>query len=438
MKKGFVALLIVLAIIVLISPGIVGRLAEKSMDENLDWAAAESQEVTVTSQGFDRGWFSSEGQHRVELREGEMRDTLLALAAENDVDELPVLIIDTRMDHGLVPFSSMSRDKGSLMPGLGSAVSKLSLEFGNGKRVDLPGTIYSSVGLTGNLESNLIVEPGSFTKDGETANWGGVDVTVTTSPTSAIVGFDGTIESLSGDSGAMTLGIDAIEFSGDQQQTRFGLAVGDLMVRIGSVTVPSAQGPNTVGPMSVESTAELDGDRISGSGKLRVDKLTIADLGLATIEFDATLSGADATSLGNLTRTLENAPDHQSGDELMVAVEPDLQRLLASGFEFRIDKLDVDLPQGKLETRLDLKLDESDVDSFVWTSALLALDATFDISIPEQLVAIATATNPQINAAIGMGFLQSNGNVYEMHAEFKNGLLTVNGAPMPLPIPGLQ
>ena len=74
MKKSLVFLLLALAVIVLISPAIVGRLAEKSMDENLDWAATESNELTVTSQGFDRGWFSSEGQHRVELRDGELRD----------------------------------------------------------------------------------------------------------------------------------------------------------------------------------------------------------------------------------------------------------------------------------------------------------------------------------------------------------------------------
>jgi hypothetical protein len=48
------------------------------------------------------------------------------------------------------------------------------------------------------------------------------------------------------------------------------------------------------------------------------------------------------------------------------------------------------------------------------------------------------AIDPQMNAAIGMGFLKKNGNVYEMEAAFRNGLLTVNGAPMPIPIPGLQ
>ena len=438
MKKGIVALLLILAIIVLVSPGIVGRLAEKSMDENLDWAATESQEVTVSSQGFDRGWFSSAGQHRVELREGELRDALLSLVAEHDIDELPVLIIDTRMDHGLVPFSSMSREKGSLMPGLGSAVSTLSLEFSDGARVDLPGTIYSSVGLSGNLASNLIMEPGSFSLEGETAAWGAVDIVLTTSPSSAIVGFAGSIASLSADSPTDAFNIEAIEFAGDQQQTPFGIAVGDLSLTIASATIPSERGAQTVGPVLVESSADLDDDRISGSGKVKLDNMPFGDMGPASIEIDMTMTDVDGASLGNITRALDAVDNSGSGDAMMMSVEPDLQRLLASGFELRIDKLDVALPQGKLETRLDLTLAESDLDGFVWTSALLALDATFDISIPEQLVAIATATNPEFNAAIGLGYLRSNGPVYEMQAEFKKGLLTINGAPTPLPFPGMQ
>ena len=86
MKKGFVILLLALAVIVFVSPGLIGRLAEESMDENLDWAATESPELTITSQGFDRGWFSSEGQHRVELKKGNVKavrtDVLVDKAAE--------------------------------------------------------------------------------------------------------------------------------------------------------------------------------------------------------------------------------------------------------------------------------------------------------------------------------------------------------------------
>ena len=58
MKKSVVFLLLAIAVVVLVSPRIVGRLAEQSMDQNLDWAATETQEISVTSLGFDRGWFS--------------------------------------------------------------------------------------------------------------------------------------------------------------------------------------------------------------------------------------------------------------------------------------------------------------------------------------------------------------------------------------------
>ena len=173
MKKGVVAVLVLLALVVLISPAIVGRLAEKSMDESLSWAAQESGEVRVTSENFTRGWFSSEGTHRVELRDGDLKSALVTLVGpiESD-DELPILIINTRLDHGLIPVSSMSREHGSLGPGLGSAVSTLQIEFEDGEVIDIPGTIYSKVGLAGELLSNYILEPGSHS-DGDTrASWG--------------------------------------------------------------------------------------------------------------------------------------------------------------------------------------------------------------------------------------------------------------------------
>ena len=66
-------------------------------------------------------------------------------------------------------------------------------------------------------------------------------------------------------------------------------------------------------------------------------------------------------------------------------------------------------------------------------AALLALDATLDLRVPAELMDVAIALDPQINAAVGMGFLRSNGDIYEMQAAFEDGLLTVNGAPMPIP-----
>jgi hypothetical protein len=44
--------------------------------------------------------------------------------------------------------------------------------------------------------------------------------------------------------------------------------------------------------------------------------------------------------------------------------------------------------------------------------------------------------NPDAGAIIGMGYLRPNGDVYEMRAEYAKGLLTINGAPMPIPMGG--
>ena len=119
MKKGIFALIIVVALAVLITPGVIGHLAEQGVNDSLEWVDSENGDFIITSNEFERGWFTSSGQHRIELLQG----------------DLPVLIVSTHLDHGLVPVSSLSRENGSLLPGLGSAVSTLGQELGDMKRM---------------------------------------------------------------------------------------------------------------------------------------------------------------------------------------------------------------------------------------------------------------------------------------------------------------
>ena len=433
MKKGFVFLLLALAVIVLVSPGLVGRLAEESMDENLKWAATESQDVTITSQGFERGWFSSAGQHRIELRNGDVRDVLLVLAGDNGFDGLPALVIDTRIDHGLVPVTSMAREKGSLLPGLGSAVSTMRLEFENGDTVDIPGTIYSEVGLTGELQSNLILEPGTFSDGDETAQWGAIDVLITTSPSTNVVGFKGALDELAFVSPYNEVTIGPLHFEGDQQRTRFGPYVGDASFTIDEITMPSSWGQDSMGPISFTSTASIDDDALSGRTTVLLDDLPFGDFGRARIHIDISADNIDAEALGNLTRALDELNDNASNDEVRLALEDDLKQLLAAGFELHVVQLDIALQPGTVSATLNVEVDDTDPDTFVWTSALLALDATLDLSVPAELMDYAISLDPQVGAAVGMGFLRRNQDVYEMEAAFKDGLLTINGAPMPVP-----
>lgn len=439
MKKGIVALLVVLALIVIISPAIVGRLAERSMDENIDFAAQESQELTVTSQGFDRGWFSSEGRHRIEVRDGQLRDLLLALAGTDDIGELPTLVINTRLDHGLIPISSMTRDGGTLKPGLGNAVSTLGIETVEGETIDVPGVIHSEVGLTGELQSNYVLEPGKSDMDGTVAQWGAVNIDVTTSPANSNVSFDGVIESLSISAANQFVRVDSLEFSGEQRQSRFGFAVGNINFTLESISMQNLDGNSSkFGPVAIDGTSSLDGNRVNGTTRLRVDGTPSTQIGDIGIVADIRLTNIDGAALGELKRKLEYISLLDGTDELLANAEKDLQTLLASGFELHVDQLNISLPQGPITLKLNIEIDETAPDKFTWTSLLLALNASTDLRVPAELVDLAITMNPEAGVAIAMGFLKKKGDFYEMEAAYRKGLLTINGAPMPIPLPAMH
>jgi len=430
-KKGIVALLVVLALVVLVSPALIGRLAEKSVDENLNWAAAESGELVVTSTGFDRGWFSSEGQHRVEIGDGQ----LSALLSKPDGDELPVLIIDTHLDHGLVPISSMSREQGSLAPGLGSAVSTVSIEMPDGETVELPGKIFSKVALGGELQSQYQLEAGSHEQDDTTASWSDSSIDVTTNPSTGEIDYSGSVGTLKvvDDRSAVTL--EGMSFSGTHIPTSYGFAVGDIDFEVDAVSMESiAGGGGGIKGLSIDAMSSVDDGDVNGHAVLKLDSQTIPGFGDVSIAADITLEGADAVALGALQKAVDAAGANADPNMLFASAEEDLKRLLAGGMELRFDQLDVTLPMGTVVTKLDFKVAEEDPDTFDWSSMLLSTEASANVTVPEALVDMAMQMNPQAGAVVGMGFLKKNGDVYEMEAEYKKGLLTINGAPMPIPL----
>ena len=439
MKKGIIALLLALAVVVLVSPGLIGRLAEKSVDENLNWAAAESGDLVVTSTGFDRGWFSSEGQHRIEIKEGNLQTALSRMGGGAASDEWPVLVIDTHLDHGLVPFSSISREGGSLAPGLGSAVSTISIEMPDGETVDLPGTIFSKVALGGKLQSNYVLEAGTHEQDGKQASWGDSNIDVTTNPSSGDVIYAGNVGTIKLVDTSSTVTMNGISFSGKQAPTKYGFATGDIKLELDTVSMESIEGAGGgLKALSIDATTNIDGGDLSGHTLLNLESQTIPGFGELTVAADVTLEGADAAAVGALQTALEAQGPGADPNLMFAVIEDDLKRLLAAGLELRFDKLDVTVPMGTVTTRLDVKVAEEDPDTFDWTSLLLGTEASANITVPEALVDMAMQMNPQAGAVVGMGFLKKNGDIYEMAAEYKKGLLTINGAPMPIPLGSMQ
>ncbi|HNP65218.1 MAG TPA: DUF945 family protein [Woeseiaceae bacterium] len=434
MKKSIFVLILVAVLVIIVSPGIIGGLAEKSVDENLDWAARESGELVLTSGTFERGWFSSEGQYRVELGKGQLRAAFVA-ASGDDADDVPVLLINTRLDHGLIPVSSMSREHGSLAPGLGSAVSTLSIEYDGGKIFEVPGTIYSTVGLTGDLDSRYVLEAGSkIVEDGE-ITWQPSTLNVLASVDKGQFEFDGNF-------GAMTFGdrqqlvsIDGATIRGKQKATQYGFNVGDLDFALGPMTVNASDmevGGNK--GIKVVASSSVEGGLTTANMHMEMNGQNIPQFGELSIVGDLKFSAVDAVALGALDRRIKENVDPVSPGQAMAAAENELKDLVAAGLNIDIERLDFVLPMGTLESRLSIAVPKKDRASFEWTSLLLSTEAAFNVSIPEALIQMATSMDPQMGAIVGLGYLAKQGDVYVMDAAFKDGLLTINGAPIPVPL----
>ena len=427
MKKGIIAIILLLAVVILISPGIIGKLAERRVDATLESAVDHSRELVVTMDGFQSGWFSSAGEHRVAIGEGQLRSALTASGTASD--ELPVLVISTRMDHGLIPVTSMSREKGSLTPGLGSAVSTMRIEHGDGERIELPGTIYSKVTLGGNLESQYLLEAGSQAVDKGTLSWepGSVDLTADTDGSYV---FDGKLDGVSMRDGGDDMTLGPLRFTGSQVPTPYGFFTGDIDATLDSIRIASAGGPGFgIGPMSIKGQTALDDDRVASTATMSLEKMSVPMFGDAALHMEMALEG-DAAAFGRLMELIENAEDPAG---ITGAASEAGADLLAAGLTFDLPRLDITLPMGKVESVIAFSVPASDRASFEFSSLLLKSKAAVDLSIPATLVDMAMAMDEQAAMLIGMGILVRDGDVYVMDADMEKGLLTVNGAPIPLP-----
>jgi uncharacterized protein YdgA (DUF945 family) len=438
LKRWPIIALLGVAMLVFLSPGIVGRLAEKNLDENLAWLEEENDTIVITSEQFDRGWFTSEGRHRITIRDDSLFQVLAPDGSSGD-KERPSLIIDTRLDHGLVPITSMAREEGSLKPGLASSVSTLHIDSGNGELTDLPGKVYSTIGLAGNTTIRFLMEEGSQTDANALMTWSGADITLTTDPTSRALTAKGRIEPTSIESYGITTNIGTVSFDVEQDRSQYSFGIGTAHVDVDSFTVTSPAQPKAgFGKVSVDVSNELDDGRVNGVASIEFGHVIMPALGDMNLYIDVAAKGLDANSMEVFVSELRAAQAQQPNapmEVLLPQVEDDLEALLAQGVEIDITRLDVSLPQGDLSTTININIPESGTGStFSWPGIILATTASVDLRISTSLYELAESMNPDANMLLAMGILKRAGDNYEMEVRYASGLLTINGAPMTIPL----
>lgn len=444
MKSWSVILILALAIVILISPALIGRLAERNVDDNLARVDIDNESISIRSESYQRGWFTSEGRHRIAFEGGLPAEFAKALTGTEDeqLSGTPALIVDTRLDHGLVPVSSMQREHGTLSPGLANAVSSLQFDRGDGEPVKLPGKIYSAIGLGGGTSFRLLMEAGNDAAGQMT--WQGADLTYSVSMDNLEQALTGVIEPVMIDARDVRITLGTLTIDAMQDRRTHPLGEGSIELELESLLISAAEdyAQNvSVGPLILHTQNDIDDGRTTANVELQTTLTNLPGIGSADFELFMEADDLDADALASIIRTyaaLSRSPDGSAASEPPAAFRTlmrELEKLVQRGGRIDISNASASLPQGDWQMSLTAELPtETNSDSFSWPGVLLRTSADIETRVSARLFDYLVSINPQLRSALATGMLRKEGDDYEMLATLEGGRLTVNGAPLQLPL----
>jgi uncharacterized protein YdgA (DUF945 family) len=183
----------------------------------------------------------------------------------------------------------------------------------------------------------------------------------------------------------------------------------------------------------------LDGDRVNGHTSISLTRVLLPGTGPVNVDIDFSASGIDAHLLETLISELRDAQQNSMVGAALPGIPPqalsDMQNILGKGVAIRFEQFDISMPQGDLTTTISINVPETDAgQSFSWPGLLLATTAAVDLSLSVSLFELIQSVNPEATTLLALGMLKRNGDHYEMTARYEKGLLTINGAPMAIPL----
>lgn len=441
MKRTLIIIVVIVLAVGLIAPGLIGVLAQNRHEDQLASAMQASPYIELEPGDFDRGWFSSRGRYRVQLVDG----AVSAPEPGEPAAEFPVLVIDSRLHHGPFALATAFKPGGTLLPVLGTVESKVTVASGNGEtRFELPGSVITNVHLDGSGDLRYASGPVEFEEGGERVSWGGADIGASFDSGGTHIEAEGTIESLSAvaDDGRFELG--AVTFAGHQTLTDYGFHIGESRVQVPRVSFASAtDGRMALTELRAHSAVGMPDEFAVVTVEMSLEELHADEWrggpAVIRLQFDH----LDPEALGRLAQFMQNVnaqaePDAQQAADVMNRGSEHVTALLASGAGFALEEFRVQTPEGEMFARMRLRFPETGTAGAGTAFALLGgLDGDLNLVVPQSLVHAANAANAEAQQYLQMllesGFIRAEDGNYVLEAEYRGGLLTVNGLPFPLP-----
>ncbi|MEM7611502.1 MAG: DUF945 family protein [Pseudomonadota bacterium] len=403
MRKFITILAIALIAVALIGPGLMGRVAEKALnDSNSEIARSLPPWIEMVEQDFDRGWFASGSRYRLAITDRSRLGPLIALFGEGVFADQPAVIVQSRVAHGPLV--------GLFTPALAQADSRFIAETGNEQPAVLPLALRTTLGLTGNATFDWLVREGSAEHAAGSARW--QDMTLR--------------HFVAADLSRTTLDLSA---------PLFEIVPADSSVAMNYQDV------------DISLTLLQEGSLLRSGADYA---LTIeGDEGSVTTEGQVTLNGIELSALpalNTLVARLTTAKDRQQAYATLQANLPALREVLASQVSLDWNQ-SVATSNGAIQSNLAFELPTSSQlpaanNIQVVGAAVLQLSkATVYLSLAPEFVAAASEGPDEVKQAIAMmrgtGMLIDDDDTGQFVTDlaYADGLLTVNGMPMPVAAP---
>lgn len=448
MKRTLILVAVIVLALALLAPGLVGVLAQDQHERQIALTMQISPHIQLTAEEFERGWFSSHGRYRVELSDELQRAITRETAAEDPVEELPVLMIDSHLHHGPFALATALSEGGTLLPVLGTVVSELTLVSGDEMLFELPGAVITRIHLDGGGTARYASGPVERDEDGERVTWGGADVTVEFDAGATRIESEGRIEALTAVDNEGSFESAPITFSVEQTLTDYGFWTGESQLDVPDITYEGVTDEHLLlDGLRVHYSVQMPQRFVVASAEVSFAGLSVGDWmgGPAVLRFE--ISHLEPVALGRLITTLQDMsaraqPETSQTDSVMGEASDELSTLLANGAVFALEELRVQTPDGEVFVRLRLEFPEKANTGAENVFLLVGgLHGDLSLQLPKALVTAAGAAKPESQQYLQMlletGFIHAQYEYYVVNAVYKGGLLTVNGIPVPIPFGGV-
>jgi uncharacterized protein YdgA (DUF945 family) len=438
MKKALIVL-VVLALLLVVAPWSIGKLAEKRIDHGLDQFVAQAPYLSIVERTWTSGWFRS-GQDVTFAVSGPWMRAVNLGSAGNDTVRFAVR---NEVLHGpVLGFSGFGLARVNSKVVFNDAVRKKLIElFGT----DEPVRASTRVGFFGGGTTTFSGDERSVKVGGESrgVSWDAFKLSVSYSRNLDSVDLDGKwprLELRNASSGTSVL-LREVTLEADNERVSGNLYDTDFTVAIDSARIVGAdQDAVEVADIQYGADTASDGDYMSfaakiGSGSVRSKQLADKGLELEEVHYDFTLRRLHTETLAKMMTAIK------ASQELSVAgaagvdaakfgpIKEHGMALLKHDPEFVIDRIGFATVDGDgyIKGLIRLKgVTEEDL-STGGLSLITKLDAEINVDFSQKMVDKLPGGAAAVGNMVDEGTLKRERDRYVSKIELRHGELRVNG-----------